>query len=119
MRDPLLAEIAALFHADVPPAVAAPAPTGLAPMAAVDEPVRGPSRQLVFHAGAGRMYLQLDGPLLTGVLDDRNVTVEVRSPEQGVAIRPDAEGWFRAEVAPGPVCVCVPELGLTTGWFVA
>ncbi|MEU7479989.1 hypothetical protein AB0A63_28645 [Lentzea sp. NPDC042327] len=119
MRDPLLDEIAALFGADVPPAVGAPVPTGLAPMAVVDEPVRGPSRQLVFHVGTGRMYLQLDGPRLTGVLDGVTGTVEVRSPEAVRAVAPDAEGWFRAEVVPGPVCVCVPELGLTTDWFVA
>ncbi len=119
MRDPLLDEIAALFGADVPPPAVTPAPTGLEPMVAVDEPVRGPSSQLVFHVGAGRMYLQLDGPHLTGVLDDKNVTVEVRSPRSALTIRPDAEGWFRAGLTPGPVCVCVPELGLTTGWFVA
>ncbi|ANZ37423.1 hypothetical protein BBK82_16540 [Lentzea guizhouensis] len=119
MRDPLLDEIADLFGPDAPPAAITPAPTGLDPMTAVDEPVRGPSRQLVFHVGVGRMYLQLDGPHLTGVLDDKNVTVEVRSPDTTVTLQPDPEGWFRAEVTPGPVCLCVPELGLTTGWFVA
>ncbi|GAA3638301.1 hypothetical protein C8D88_101282 [Lentzea atacamensis] len=123
MRDPLLDEIADLFSADVPPPALTPRPTGLAPMKAVDEPVRGPSRQLVFHVGAGRMYLQLDaaqaGLRLTGVLDDKGVSVEVRSPDSAQALRPDAEGWFRADVAPGPLCVTVPELGLTTGWFVA
>jgi hypothetical protein len=123
MRDPLLDEIAGLFRHDVPPPVLAPAPTGLEPMQAVHEPVRGPSRQLVFHVGAGRMYLQLDpapaGLRLTGVLDDRGVSVEVRSPGSTQALHPDAEGWFRADVTPGPLCVTVPELGLTTGWFVA
>ena len=122
MRDPLLAEIASLFSTDVPPPVLPPCPTGLAPMEAVDEPVRGPSRQLVFHVGVGRMYLQLDpaptGVRLTGVLDER-VSVEVRAPDSVLALLPDAEGWFRADVRPGPVCVTVPSLGLTTGWFVA
>ncbi|MET9633468.1 hypothetical protein ABZX92_39025 [Lentzea sp. NPDC006480] len=123
MRDPLLDEIASLLSSDVPPPVLAPRPTGFAPMEPVDEPVRGPSRQLVFHVGVGRMYLQLDpgvsGLRLTGVLDDKGVGVEVRSPSSAQALRPDAEGWFRADVAPGPVCVTVPSLGLTTGWFVA
>lgn len=123
MRDSLLDEIAGLFSSDVPPPVLAPRPTGLEPMEAVHEPVRGPSRQLVFHVGAGRMYLQLDpapgGSRLTGVLDDKGVGVEVRSPDSTQALRPDAEGWFRADVVPGPLCVTVPELGLTTGWFVA
>ncbi len=123
MRDSLLDEIADLLSSDVPPPVLAPRPTGLHPMEAVDEPVRGPSRQLVFHVGAGRMYLQLDraatGLRLTGVLDDKGVSVEVRSPSSAQTLRPDAEGWFRADVRPGPVCVTVPSLGLTTGWFVA
>jgi hypothetical protein len=123
MRDSLLDEIAALFSSDVPPPALTPRPTGFEPMEAVDEPVRGPSRQLVFHVGAGRMYLQLDpapgGVRLTGVLDDKGVTVEVREPGSTLALRPDAEGWFRADVTPGPLCVTVPGLGLTTGWFVA
>jgi hypothetical protein len=123
MRDSLLDEIAALFSSDAPPPVLTPRPTGLEPMDAVDEPVRGPSRQLVFHVGSGRMYLQLDpaptGLRLTGVVDDKGVSVEVRAPDATQALRPDAEGWFRADVTPGPVCVTVPELGLTTGWFVA
>ncbi|HEX8864838.1 MAG TPA: hypothetical protein VF821_04205 [Lentzea sp.] len=123
MRDPLLDEIASLLSSDVPPPVLAVRPTGLTPMDPVDEPVRGPSRQLVFHVGVGRMYLQLDpaasGLRLTGVLDDKGVVVEVRSPSTVQAVRPDAEGWFRADVTPGPVCVTVPSLGLTTGWFVA
>lgn len=123
MRDSLLDEIAALLSSDAPPPVRTPRPTGLAPMDPVDEPVRGPSRQLVFHVGVGRMYLQLDpapaGLRLTGVLDDKGVSVEVRSPDSTQAVSPDAEGWFRAEVTSGPVCVTVPELGLTTGWFVA
>jgi hypothetical protein len=119
MRDPLLDEIASLLSSDVPPPVLAPRPTGFAPMDPVDEPVRGPSRQLVFHVGVGRMYLQLDGRRLTGVLDDKGVSVEVRSPDSVQAVRPDAEGWFRADVTPGPVCVTAPSLGLTTGWFVA
>jgi hypothetical protein len=123
MRDALLDEIADLFSSDSPPPVLAPCATGLEPMDAVDEPVRGPSRQLVFHVGVGRMYLQLDaapaGLHLTGVLDDRGVSVEVRSPSATWALQPDAEGWFRADVRPGPLCVAVPELGLTTGWFVA
>lgn len=120
MRDSLLDEISDLFSSDVPPPVLAPCPTGLEPMQAVDEPVRGSSRQLVFHVGAGRMFLQLDpGVRLTGVLEDKGVSVEVRTPDSVLALRPDAEGWFRTDVAPGPVCVTVPELGLTTGWFVA
>lgn len=123
MRDSLLDEIADLFSSDAPPPVLAPRATGLDPMEPVDEPVRGPSRQLVFHVGVGRMYLQLDsapsGVHLTGVLDDKGVSVEVRSPSSAQALRPDPEGWFRTEVRPGPVCVTVPELGLTTGWFVA
>jgi hypothetical protein len=123
MRDSLLDEIADLFGSDVPPPIPAPRPTGFEPMEAVDEPVRGPSRQLVFHVGAGRMYVQLDpappGLRLTGVLDDKGVSVEVRSPGSVQVLRPDAEGWFRADVTPGPLCVTVPELGLTTGWFVA
>lgn len=123
MRDPLLDEIADLFSADVPPPVPAPRPTGLTPMKAVDEPVRGPSRQLAFEVAAGRMYLQLDaapeGVRLTGVLDDKGVSVELHSPSATRTLRPDAEGWFRADVTPGPLCVTVPELGLTTGWFVA
>ncbi|HUQ57446.1 hypothetical protein [Lentzea sp.] len=119
MRDPLLDELADLFRSDAPPPVFAPRPTGLEPMEPVQEPVRGPSRQLVFHAGAGRLYLQIDSSHLTGVLDDRGVSVEVRTPGSALALRPDAEGWFRAGVEPGPVCVTVPELGLTTGWFVA
>src|SRR5688500_7249521 len=120
MRDPLLDDIADLLSSDVPPPIQAPCPTGLQPMEAVDEPVRGPSRQLVFHVGAGRMYLQLDPAVrLTGVLDDKGMSVEVRTPDSVLALRPDAEGWFRADVRPGPVCVTVPELGLTTGWFVA
>ncbi|SEP81546.1 hypothetical protein SAMN05216188_101576 [Lentzea xinjiangensis] len=123
MRDPLLDELAGLFGSDVPPPALTPCPTGLDPMAAVHEPVRGPSRQLVFHAGAGRLHLQLDpadaGVHLTGVLDGEGVSVEVRSPGGALALRPGAGGWFRAEVRPGPVCVTVPELGLTTGWFVA
>ena len=119
MRDELLDEIAALFAADVPPPALTPRPTGLEPMLAVDEPVRGPSHQLVFHVGSGRMYLQLDGNRLTGVLDDQEFAVEVHSPDEVQELRPDAEGWFRADVTPGPLCVTVPELGLTTGWFVA
>ena len=123
MRDSLLDEIADLFSSDGPPPAPAPRATGLDPMAPVDEPVRGPSRQLVFHVGVGRMYLQLDSAAsslhLTGVLDDKGVSVEVRSPSSTQALRPDAEGWFRADVKPGPLCVTVPELGLTTGWFVA
>ena len=95
MTDPLLDEIAGLFRHDVPPPVLAPHPTGLEPMQAVHEPVRGPSRQLVFHVGAGRMYLQLDpapaGLRLTGVLDDKGVSVEVRSPGSTQALHPDAE----------------------------
>ena len=119
MRDSLLDEIADLFASDAPPPVLAPRATGLDPMDPVDEPVRGPSRQLVFHVGVGRMYLQLDGLRLTGVLDEKGVSVEVRSPSTVQALCPDAEGWFRADVRPGPLCVTVPELGLTTGWFVA
>jgi hypothetical protein len=123
MRHALLDEIADLFRSDSPPPVLAPRATGLHPMDAVDEPVRGPSRQLVFHVGAGRMYLQFDsspsGLHLTGVLDDKGVSVEVRSPHATWELRPDAEGWFRADVRPGPLCVTVPDLGLTTGWFVA
>ena len=123
MRDSLLDEIACLFNSDVPPPVLAPRPTGLEPMEAVHEPVRGSSRQLVFHVGTGRMYLQLDpapsGLRLTGVLDDGEVSVEVRSPHGVRSFRPDDEGWFRADMQPGPLCVTVPELGLTTGWFVA
>ncbi|MFC3892263.1 hypothetical protein ACFOWZ_12320 [Lentzea rhizosphaerae] len=122
MRDSLLDEIADLLSSDAPPPALIPRPTGLDPMEPVQEPVRGPSRQLVFHVGAGRMYLQLDpspaGVRLTGVLDE-DVSVEVREPDTTQALRPDAEGWFRADVRPGPVCVTVPELGLTTGWFVA
>jgi hypothetical protein len=123
MRDSLLDEIADLFSSDAPPPVPAPHATGFDPMDPVDEPVRGPSRQLVFHVGVGRMYLQLDssphGLRLTGVLDDKGVSVEVRSPGSAQTLRPDAEGWFRADVRPGPLCVTVPALGLTTGWFVA
>ncbi|SDN71458.1 hypothetical protein [Lentzea jiangxiensis] len=119
MRDPLLDELADLFGSDTPPPVPAPRPTGLRPMRAVDEPVRGPSRQLVFHAGGGRLHLQVDPGHLTGVLDDRGVTVEVHSPAAVLVLRPDAEGWFRTGIRSGPVCVTVPELGLTTGWFVA
>lgn len=122
MRDSLLDEIADLFSSDAPPPALTPRPTGLDPMEPVQEPVRGQSRQLVFHVGTGRMYLQLDPGSttvrLTGVLDE-DVAVEVRSPDSAQALRPDAEGWFRADVRPGPVCVTVPELGLTTGWFVA
>ena len=65
MRDSLLDEIADLFSSDAPPPVLTPRPTGLEPMDPVDEPVRGPSRQLAFHVGVGRMYLQLD-PAPTG-----------------------------------------------------
>ena len=119
MTDPLLDEIADLFSTDVPPPVLAPRPTGLEPMEAVREPVRGPSRQLVFHVGAGRLYLQLDAGRLTGLFDGKAESVEVRSPDSTRTLRPDAEGWFRADVARGPLCVTVPELGLTTGWFVA
>lgn len=119
MRDALLDEIAALFSSDLPPAVLSPRPTGFTPMAPVDEPVRGPSRQLAFHVGNGRMYLQLDGPHLTGVLDDHGLSIEVRSPHGTWALTTDAEGWFRADITPGPLCVVVPDLRLTTGWFVA
>jgi hypothetical protein len=123
MRDSLLDEIAGLFHSDAPPVALTPHPTGLEPMQAVEEPVRGPSRLLVFQVGSGRLHLQLDpGPAglrLTGVLDHEDVSVEVRSPRSVQALRPDPEGWFRADVSPGPLCVTVPELGLTTGWFVA
>lgn len=119
MRDSLLDEIADLFSTDVPPPVLAPRPTGLEPMEPVDEPVRGPSRQLVFHVGVGRMYLQLDSTQLTGIVDAQTSAVEVRSPSSTRTLHPDAEGWFRAEITPGPLCVTVPELGLTTGWFVA
>ncbi|HEX7302553.1 hypothetical protein [Lentzea sp.] len=118
MRDPLLDELADLFHTDAPPPVLTPRPTGFAAMEPVQEPVRGPSRQLVFHVGAGRLHLQLDSPHLTGLLDEV-VPVEVRTPSSTRSLQPDAEGWFRAEVPPGPVCVTVPGLGLTTGWFVA
>lgn len=119
MRDPLLDELAALFRTDTPPPVLVPRPTGLVPMEPVREPVRGLSRQLVFHAGSGRLHLQLDPGRLTGVLDEQGVSVEVRTPDAVLALRPDAEGWFRSDVTPGPACVTVPELGLTTGWFVA
>ncbi|GHH36915.1 hypothetical protein [Lentzea cavernae] len=119
MRDSLLDEIAGLFGSDVPPPALVPNPTGLEPMTPVDEPVRGPSRQLAFHVGAGRLHLQLDPGRLTGVLDDSAASVEVCSPTAVLVLRPDAEGWFRTGVRPGPVCVTVPELGLTTGWFVA
>ncbi|MCP2249839.1 hypothetical protein [Lentzea aerocolonigenes] len=122
MRDSLLDEIADLFREDAPPPALTPRPTGLDPMEPVQEPVRGPSRQLAFHVGSGRMYLQLGpshaGVRLTGVLDEA-VSVEVREPDTTQTLRPDADGWFRADVRPGPVCVTVPELGLTTGWFVA
>ncbi|MFD9699399.1 hypothetical protein [Lentzea sp. NPDC059081] len=118
MRDPLLDELADLFHTDAPPPVLTPQPTGLTPMEPVQEPMRGPSRQLAFHAGTGRLHLQIDSGRLTGVLDDE-AAVEVRTPGTTQALQPDAEGWFRAGITPGPVCVTVPELGLTTGWFVA
>ncbi|MFD5829949.1 hypothetical protein [Lentzea sp. NPDC060358] len=118
MRDPLLDELADLFRSDAPPPVPTPRPTGFVPMEPVREPVRGPSRQLVFHAGAGRLHLQLDPGHLTGVLDDA-AAVEVRTPAGTRALEPDPEGWFRATITPGPVCVTVPALGLTTGWFVA
>ncbi|SDF61552.1 hypothetical protein SAMN05216553_102341 [Lentzea fradiae] len=119
MRDPLLDELADLFRTDAPPPVFVPRPTGLIPMEPVQEPVRGPSRQLVFHAGGGRLYLQLDPGRLTGVLDEASGSVEVRTPHSVEVLRPDAEGWFRADVPAGPACVTVPGLGLTTGWFVA
>lgn len=118
MRDALLDEIAGLFGSDTPPPVPAPRPTGLTPMEPVDEPVRGLSRHLVFHVGAGRLHLQVDPGYLTGVLDGPT-PVEVHSPTSVLALRPDPEGWFRTAVRPGPVCVTVPALGLTTGWFVA
>lgn len=118
MRDALLDEIAGLFGVDVPPPAVAPRPTGLDPMEAVDEPVRGPSRQLVFHVGAGRLHLQVDPGHLTGVLDG-GTSVEVHSPTSVLALQPDHDGWFRTGIRPGPVCVTVPGLGLTTGWFVA
>ncbi|GAB2824659.1 hypothetical protein [Lentzea nigeriaca] len=118
MRDALLDEIADLLSSDTPPPVLTARPTGFEPMEAVDEPVRGPSRQLVFHVGAGRLHLQLDSTRLTGIID-RSLAVEVRSPRSVQTLCPDAEGWFRADVTPGPVCVTVPSLGLTTGWFVA
>ncbi|GLY53925.1 hypothetical protein [Lentzea sp. NBRC 102530] len=122
MRDSLLDEIADLFRLDTPPPALTPHPTGLDPMDPVHEPVRGSSRHLTFHVGTGRLHLQLDpspaGLHLTGVLDEVH-PVEVRSPESTRALAPDAEGWFRADVSPGPLCVTVPELGLTTGWFVA
>ena len=70
----------------------------------------------------GCLYLQLDAGSttvrVTGVLDE-GASVEVRSPDSAQTLHPDAEGWFRADVRPGPVCVTVPALGLTTGWFVA
>ncbi|SMD06296.1 hypothetical protein [Lentzea albidocapillata] len=119
MRDSLLDEIAGLFSSDTPPPALTPRPTGLEPMAPVDEPVRGPSCQLVFHLGTGRLHLQLDPGHLTGVLDDSGLAVEIHSPSGVQALRPDPEGWFRATIKPGPVCVTVPGLGLTTGWFVA
>jgi hypothetical protein len=119
MRDSLLDEIAGLFHSDAPPAALTPRPTGLEPMTPVDEPVRGPSRRLVFHLGTGRLHLQLDPGHLTGVLDEHGVSVEIHSPSAVQALRPDPEGWFRATIKPGPACVTIPELGLTTGWFVA
>ncbi|MET9228541.1 hypothetical protein [Lentzea sp. NPDC003310] len=119
MRDSLLDEIADLFRSDTPPPALTPRPTGLEPMEPVQEPVRGPSRQLVFELGTGRLHLQLDPGHLTGVLDGSSLTVEVLSPSAAQALTPDAEGWFRATVKPGPTCVTVPELGLTTGWFVA
>ncbi|MFD4643096.1 hypothetical protein ACFWN2_37705 [Lentzea sp. NPDC058436] len=118
MRDALLDEIAALFGSDTPPPALTPRPTGLDPMEPVDEPVRGPSRQFVFLVGAGRLHLQVDPGHLTGVLDG-SVSVEVHSPTSVTALQPDSEGWFRTAIKPGPVCVTVPELGLTTGWFVA
>lgn len=119
MRDALLDEIACLFGSDIPPSVPTPRPTGLAPMEAVDEPVRGPSRQLAFHVGTGRLHLQVDPGHLTGVLDGTTTPVEVHSPTSKTTLQPDPEGWFRTAVKPGPVCVTVPGLGLTTGWFVA
>lgn len=119
MRDSLLDEIAALFTSDTPPPALAPRPTGLDPMTPVDEPLRGPSHQLVFHLGTGRLHLRVDSGRLTGVLDDSGLSVEVHSPSCVQALQPDAEGWFRTTVRPGPVCVTVPALGMTTGWFVA
>jgi hypothetical protein len=53
------------------------------------------------------------------VLDESGLAVEIHSPSSVQALRPDPEGWFRATVRPGPVCVTLPGLGLTTGWFVA
>ena len=119
MRDSLLDEIADLFRSDTPPPALTPSPTGLEPMEAVQEPVRGPSHQLVFHLGTGRLHLQVDAGRLTGVMDDSGLTVEVHSPSSVQALQPDAEGWFRTSIRPGPICVTVPALGMTTGWFVA
>lgn len=119
MRDSLLDEIATLFGSDTPPPALSPRPTGLEPMEAVQELVRGPSHQLVFHLGTGRLHLRVDAGRLTGVMDDSGHTVEVRSPTSVHTLHPDAEGWFRTSVQPGPVCVTVPALGRTTGWFVA
>ncbi|MGW6449344.1 hypothetical protein [Lentzea sp. NPDC055074] len=118
MRDSLLDEIADLLRSDTPPPVLTPRPTGLDLMEAVREPVRGSSHQLVFHLGTGRLHLQVDAGRLTGVMDD-SLAVEVHSPSCVQALRPDAEGWFRTSVRPGPICVTVPALGATTGWFVA
>jgi len=111
MRDPLLDSLAALFdEIDPPPDVVEARPTGFTPMAL--EATRGTA--LSFHHGQVRLHLQLDGTHLTGIT------------EPGTAIRigdldvtSDADGWFRTEIASGPVCVSLPELGLTTGWFIA
>lgn len=116
MRDPLLDALVGLFdEIDPPPDVPLIRPTGFAPMAL--EPVRGTAQQLSFHHGPVRMHLQVDGTHLTGLVP-AGATVRVQQPDS-VREYESSDGWFSAEIVPGPLCVSLPELGVTTGWFVA
>lgn len=119
MRDPLLDELRKLFdETDPAPAVREPRPTGFRAMLPVLEPMRGVEQQLNFQRGAIKVHLQVDdGRRLIGIVP-ANTAVRVQQHDTS-DLRADDLGWFRADVVPGPVCVSLPELDLTTGWFVA
>ncbi|GLZ31369.1 hypothetical protein Lesp02_35570 [Lentzea sp. NBRC 105346] len=118
MTDPLLAELRALFdEVDPVPDLPDVAPIGFEPMEPLLEAVRG-TQHLAFHHGSVRVHLQVEGGRLTGLVPP-DALVRVHRLSGTTDHRADAEGWFHAEVAAGPLCVSLPDEGVTTDWFVA